>query len=55
MPGLYGMAVPVQNMTRFRPPTCMSSSFGPKNKSRGRNGSVAISTNGSIQLRWLKQ
>ena len=29
--------------------------FGPKNQSRGRYGSTAISTNGSDQLRWLKQ
>ena len=55
LPGLYGMAVPVQCMTRFRPPTCMSSSFGPKKKSRGRNGRIAMSMNGSDQLRWLKQ
>ena len=55
LPGLYGIAVPVQSMIRLRPPTRMSSSFGPKKDSRGRNGSTAISTNGSDQLRWLKQ
>jgi len=32
----------------------MSSSFGPKKNSRGRIGRVAIRTNGSLQLRWLK-
>jgi hypothetical protein len=55
LPGRYGMVVPVQVISRFRPPTDMSSSFGPKNASRGRIGSVAINTNGSAQLRWLKQ
>ena len=55
MAGLYGIAVPVQVISRFRPPDDMSSSFGPKNDSRGRIGRVAISTNGSVQLRWLKQ
>ena len=54
-PGLYGIAVPVQNITRLRPPTCMSSSFGPKKKRRGRTAATAISMNGSDQLRWLKQ
>ena len=53
--GLYGIAAPVQVISRFRPPTLMSSSFGPKNHSRGRNGRTAISTNGSAQLMWLKQ
>ncbi len=33
-----GSRVPVHTMTRFRPPTPMSSSFGPKNSRRGRNG-----------------
>ena len=55
LPGLYGIVVPVQDMIRFRPPTAMSSSFGPKNQSRGRSGRTAIRANGSAQLRWLKQ
>ena len=54
-PACTGSCVPVQCISRFRPPTAMSSSFGPKNDSRGRNGRTAISTNGSVQLRWLKQ
>ncbi len=55
LPGRYGMVAPVQVISRLRPPTDMSSSFGPKKVSRGRIGSTAISRNGSIQLRWLKQ
>ena len=46
---------PGPGMSRLRPPTPMSSSFGPKNDRRGRIGSVAIRTNGSAQDRWLKQ
>ena len=55
LPGRYGIVAPVQVISRFRPPTDMSSSFGPKNISRGRIGRVAMSRNGSTQLRWLKQ
>ena len=54
-PACMGSPYPVQVITRFRPPAPMSSSFGPKNHSRGRNGRTAISTNGSAQLMWLKQ
>ena len=42
-------------MSRLRAPLRMSSSFGPKNERRGRVGRVAMSRNGSVQLRWLKQ
>ena len=50
-PGLYGIADPVQAIRRFRPPTDMSSSFGPKKYSRGRRGKAAIRMNGSTQPR----
>ena len=54
LPGLNGIAVPVHFISRLRPPVDMSSSFGPKKYRRGRHGRVAMRTNGSAQLWWLK-
>ena len=51
----YGIVAPVHCISRLRPPTDMSSSFGPKNINLGRIGRVAIRMNGSIQPRWLAQ
>jgi len=55
LPGLKGTDAPVQDISLLRPPVDMSSSLGPKKKSRGRSGRTVMRMNGSVQPRWLKQ